>query len=640
VAEQTIVSAAAPSLVTTASGAVTLGTTAPTLSDSAALAGGYFETGTITFTLSGPGGFSFRQADTVVGNGTYAASDTLPTTGTIAGTYTWSAAYSGDANNNSAHDQGGTAEQMIVSAAAPSLVTTASGAVTLGTTAPTLSDSAVLFGGSFETGTITFTLTGPGGFTFTHTDTVSGNGTYTASDMVPTAGTVAGTYTWSAAYSGDANNNSAHDQGGTGEQTVVSAATPMLATVPNPTSVILGTTALVLKDTAALSGGYFETGTITFTLFHGTTLVDTEMAAVNGNGTYSTPTGYTLQTTGTVTGTYQWDASYSGDANNHGVTDNNSPNEQVTVSAAPHLALTAPASATAGSTFSLTISVLDGSGAVVTGYRGTVHFISSDPRAHLPGDYTFTAKDKGLHTFKGLTLFAAGSQFIRATDTNQATITGQATVMVNPGAATRFGLSAPANSVSGAAFGLTVTALDAWGNVATGYRGTVQFTSSDRQATLPPNYPFVSADNGVHLFTGVILRTLGSQQINAADTKNHKLTGNVTVMVTAAVALIGAQQQAATPVAPNSSLGVDASSGAISATAAQSLSVTLQASDAPGVTTLDASRAGWNAGMQVQDLGLLVTDEELSAPALLVDPSQPWTQQALDAFFAWAPKRA
>ena len=51
----------------------------------------------------------------------------------------------------------------------------------------------------------------------------------------------------------------------------------------------------------------------------GGTLVDTETVAVSGNGTYTTPTGYTLPTTGTVTGTYQWDATYSGDANNNPV---------------------------------------------------------------------------------------------------------------------------------------------------------------------------------------------------------------------------------------------------------------------------------------------------------------------------------
>jgi uncharacterized repeat protein (TIGR01451 family) len=226
-AEQTTISAAHPTVVTTASGAVTLGTTAPTLTDSAVLSGGFFETGTITFTLTGPGGFSYTQTDTVSGNGTYTAGDTLPTTGTVTGTYTWSAHYSGDGNNVSASDQGGTAEQTVVTKASPAIVTTASPSVTLGTTGATLSDSAVLSGGFFETGTITFTLTGPGGFSVTQTDTVNGNGTYTASDSL-SGGAAAGTYTWSAVYSGDGNNLIARDQGGSAEQTVVTKLSPHL----------------------------------------------------------------------------------------------------------------------------------------------------------------------------------------------------------------------------------------------------------------------------------------------------------------------------------------------------------------------------------------------------------------------------
>src|SRR5262249_49235384 len=133
---------------------------------------------------------------------------TLPTTGTMAGTYTWSAHYSGDSHNSSANDQGGTAEQTVVGKVSPHLVSTASGA-NQGTGASTLIDSAVLSGGILETGTITFTLTGPKGFSFTHTESVNGNGTYTAGDTLPTTGMVAGTYTWSAHYSGDANNASA-----------------------------------------------------------------------------------------------------------------------------------------------------------------------------------------------------------------------------------------------------------------------------------------------------------------------------------------------------------------------------------------------------------------------------------------------
>ena len=210
-----------PALMTTASQAVTLGTVAPTLTDSATLSGATQPTGTITFVLTGPGGFALTHTDPVNGNGTYTAGATLPTTGLVAGMYTWSAHYSGDANNNSANDQGGTAEQTVVTNASPNLVTTSSPNVTIGTTGATLSDSAVLSGGFFETGTITFSLTGRGGFSFTHTDAVHGNGIYTAGDTLPTTGLVAGRYTWLAHYSGDGNNKSAIDQGGTAEQTVV-----------------------------------------------------------------------------------------------------------------------------------------------------------------------------------------------------------------------------------------------------------------------------------------------------------------------------------------------------------------------------------------------------------------------------------
>ena len=76
-----------------------------------------------------------------------------------------------------------------------------------------------------------------------------------------------------------------------------------------------------MTDSATLTGGFAETGTIAFTLFApGVVLpIDSESVNVTGNGTYTTPTGYTLPTTGTVTGTYQWVASYSGDPNNNPV---------------------------------------------------------------------------------------------------------------------------------------------------------------------------------------------------------------------------------------------------------------------------------------------------------------------------------
>ena len=73
--------------------------------------------------------------------------------------------------------------------ASPTLVTAASpGVVTLGDSdATTLSDVAVLSGGQSETGNITFTLRGPGGFFYSETDPVSGDGRYSASTSLPTS---------------------------------------------------------------------------------------------------------------------------------------------------------------------------------------------------------------------------------------------------------------------------------------------------------------------------------------------------------------------------------------------------------------------------------------------------------------------
>jgi hypothetical protein len=110
---------------------------------------------------------------------------------------------------------------------------------------------------------------------------------------------------------------------------------PTITTTPNTTSVTLGTTSTTLKDSATLAGGSSPTGTITFTLYLGSSLLDTETVAVNGNGTYTTPTGYTLPTSGTVAGTYQWNAAYTGDSNNHSVSENNNSSEQVAVNPAP-----------------------------------------------------------------------------------------------------------------------------------------------------------------------------------------------------------------------------------------------------------------------------------------------------------------
>jgi hypothetical protein len=165
----------------------------------------------------------FTEAVDVNGNGSYTTPTgfTLPSSGTVTGIYQWVADYSGDANNLAVSDSDTAQEQVTVSAASPTLVTTASpSTIPLPAPAPTsLTDTATLSGGFNPTGSIVFTLSGPGGLVYTQTDTVSGNGAYTASTTLPSVGTVAGTYTWTVKYEGDANNDAANDQGGSAEVT-------------------------------------------------------------------------------------------------------------------------------------------------------------------------------------------------------------------------------------------------------------------------------------------------------------------------------------------------------------------------------------------------------------------------------------
>ncbi|HET6880446.1 MAG TPA: VCBS repeat-containing protein [Pirellulales bacterium] len=190
-----------------------------------------------------------------------------------------------------------------------------------------------------------------------------------------------------------------------------------------------------------------------------------------------------------------------------------------------------PSPITAGVAGSFTVTLKDAYGNVATAYTGTVRITSSDARAVLPANYTFTSGDAGKHTFSA-TLKTAGTQSITATDTVNASLHGtDSGITVKPAAASKFVLNAPASVQPGVPFSLTVTVEDAYGNIVTGYVGTVHFSSSDSQAHLPANYTFTAADNGVHTFTGVVLRKAGNQTITATDTKNSSITGKTVVDV-------------------------------------------------------------------------------------------------------------
>ncbi len=218
--------------------------------------------------------------------------------------------------------------------ATPGLSTTPSAGGTVG--AAVLNDTGDLSGGKSPTGSITFNLYDPsqsgctGTPAYTQTVTVSGDGSYATSNTAPAA--TAGTWNWTAAYSGDAQNNGVSTSCGK-ETVTVAKASPSLATAPSP-----GGEAgkVVLNDTGTLTGSYHGSGSITFNLYDPSqttctgTPAYTQTVTVSGDGSYSTSN----TAPATTSGTWNWTATYSGDGNNNGASSS-CGQEPVTVATVP-----------------------------------------------------------------------------------------------------------------------------------------------------------------------------------------------------------------------------------------------------------------------------------------------------------------
>ncbi|MGC1360568.1 MAG: putative Ig domain-containing protein [Silvibacterium sp.] len=157
-------------------------------------------------------------------------------------------------------------------------------------------------------------------------------------------------------------------------------------------------TVKVYDSLGNLFTGY--TGTVHFTSSDGSAVLPANSTLSSGVGTFDV----TLKTAGiqTVTVTDTTTSSVMGSGAVH------------------HLAVSAPSSATAGTSFSITVYAYDAFGNFTNSYGGTVHFTSTDGAASLPAN---SALSSGHGNFTA-TLNTAGSQTITATDTNNSLITG------------------------------------------------------------------------------------------------------------------------------------------------------------------------------------------------------------------------
>ena len=173
----------------------------------------------------------------------------------------------------------------------------------------TVRDTVSLVGGYLPTGSVTFRLfSDPActGEVFSSTNAVDANGTATSDDFTPTQ---PGTYTWTASYSGDANNNPAASTCAAGNRVTItggtSTTTPSTSTSttsPTSTTSTSPTTSTTIMPATTTSAATTTTSTSTSTTSTTTPPTGTT-SSTSSSSTTSTSTSTTSTSTSTTTPT-------------------------------------------------------------------------------------------------------------------------------------------------------------------------------------------------------------------------------------------------------------------------------------------------------------------------------------------------
>jgi hypothetical protein len=171
------------------------------------------------------------------------------------------------------------------------------------------------------------------------------------------------------------------------------------------------------------------------------------------------------------------------------------------------------------------VALEDVTGATITTATNpvTIALAANSTGATLSGTLTATPMG-GVATFSNLSIDKASGTagYILTASAVGFTSATSNSFIVMPGGATRFAVTAPVSVAGGTQFSnLSVTAFDAFNNVATGYPGTVHFTSTDGQALLPADS---TLNQGTGTFTAT-LSTVPTQTITATDKSNPAITG-------------------------------------------------------------------------------------------------------------------
>ncbi len=227
---------------------------------------------------------------------------------------------------------------------------------------------------------------------------------------------------------------------------------------------------------------------------------------------------------------------------------NNGAGLAVTVkaAAAKRFSVPTPSEQEAGTAFNVTLTATDEYGNTATSYAGKKTVTWSEPSnspsgktPSYPATVTFTA---GVGAAASIKLYDAQSTTLKA---KEGTIEGASTAFtVKPAAAKKFTVPTPLEQEAGTAFNVTLTAIDEWGNTATGYGGAKTLTWSgpaNAPSGTAPEYPTSAATvtftAGVGTASAIKLYDAQSTTLKAKEGTIEGASGSFTVKAASAASL-------------------------------------------------------------------------------------------------------